>query len=612
MKSIRRSLILYFLLLLGIALSLVCGLMYEITVQTLEAKQLTAEQLRNERFEEQWRLEQHQRDVEILTQARTLAGLIESQVQWQKLRILSYTPLGVLTAGLSPYGYVQMPIWLGESYRSGISTRIHRLLATELQFNEDILPRPATDIPHDEFFQVTTEWGNIWRSRALGTQSMPKQLPAFEKGSGLDWKFDDVTLDSGVKVRRVVLKAPLARYRYKWPQMPGPPRDFRRSSSPPSTLTVPAITRGDPNDRVTESVLPNIFIQCAWEIIPFEQRKLELMAERDEDLVAIHAETETTLSKLRNRLWWISIVTFATVVFGGTLLIRTGLLPLRRISMAVSQVSAKDFHLPIEGVAIPIELMPIVDRLSQTLKMLENAFEREKQSVADISHELRTPLASLLVTLDVSLRKPRTADQYRETLQDCRVISKQMSHLVERIMTLACLDANTVQLSDETVDIGEMVDACATMMRPIAEANGITLYVERDLTLETRTDPDKLREILVNLIHNAVEYNTPGGKVELISRSSVDGITMEVRDNGIGIPLELQEKIFERFYRQDASRHATGIHAGLGLAIVKEYVSRLGGSIAVESAVGVGSTFRIRLPSPESRMNPHGGNLSCA
>jgi len=280
--------------------------------------------------------------------------------------------------------------------------------------------------------------------------------------------------------------------------------------------------------------------------------------------------------------------------------------------MAVSQVSAKDYHLPIEGVAIPIELMPIVDRLSQTLKMLENAFEREKQSVADISHELRTPLASLLVTLDVSLRKPRTADQYRETLQDCRVISKQMSHLVERIMTLACLDANTVQLSDETVDIGEMVDACATMMRPIAEANGITLYVERDLTLETRTDPDKLREILVNLIHNAVEYNTPGGKVELISRSSVDGITMEVRDNGIGIPIELQEKIFERFYRQDASRHATGIHAGLGLAIVKEYVSRLGGSIAVESAVGVGSTFRIRLPSPESRMNPHGGNLSCA
>ncbi len=113
----------------------------------------------------------------------------------------------------------------------------------------------------------------------------------------------------------------------------------------------------------------------------------------------------------------------------------------------------------------------------------------------------------------------------------------------------------------------------------------------------------------MNLLHNAVEYNRPGGAIELIARRDGAATVFEVRDTGIGMTADVRDKIFERFYRADPSRQATGVHAGLGLAIVKEYVSRLGGTIAVESEPGSGTTFRVTLPpSAPSALGQPGPN----
>jgi signal transduction histidine kinase len=243
--------------------------------------------------------------------------------------------------------------------------------------------------------------------------------------------------------------------------------------------------------------------------------------------------------------------------------------------------------------------------LTQTLDLLRRAFAREKQAVADISHELRTPIASLLATLDVALRKPRTPEQYRTTLEDCRAITRQLSQLVERIMTLASLDAGTARTNRVRIDAAEVTAGCASVIRPLAAAHGLTLEVRAAPPLELETDPDKLREVLVNLLHNAVEYNRPDGNIELTGARQNGRIVLEVRDTGIGMTPEVRERIFERFFRADPSRQATGVHAGLGLAIVKEYVERLGGTIAVESEPGVGSTFRVELPAvPEEPEEP--------
>jgi signal transduction histidine kinase len=303
------------------------------------------------------------------------------------------------------------------------------------------------------------------------------------------------------------------------------------------------------------------------------------------------------LDNLRARLIAIGAGTFIALVLGGWFFVARGLSPLRTLSDAVSKVSEKDFHLAVEPTELGRELAPIHARITQTLTLLQRAFAREKQAVADISHELRTPIASLLATIDVALRKKnRTADEYRTALEECRLISKQLGQLVERIMTLASLDAGNDHTQTARIDAGDLAAGCAAVIRPLAAASNLTVTTHLADELHVETDPGKLREVLMNLLHNAVEYNKPDGLIELTVRRDGSSAVFEVRDTGIGMPVDVREKIFERFYRADASRHTTGVHAGLGLAIVKEYVARLKGQIAVESEAGVGTTFRVTLP----------------
>ncbi|OWK40244.1 sensor histidine kinase [Fimbriiglobus ruber] len=287
------------------------------------------------------------------------------------------------------------------------------------------------------------------------------------------------------------------------------------------------------------------------------------------------------------------------MIFGGWLLVGRGLAPLHKLSDAVSQVSERDFKLPIGKAELSRELVPIHDRLTQTLLALRHAFEREKQAVADISHELRTPLAAMLTTLEVSLRKPRQAEQYRATLVECRDIGKQLGRLVERIMTLAQMDAGTDRVRAEAFDASEVAIDCVALIRPLAVGHGLTLTTDIAPAAYAYADPDRVGEVFRNLLHNAVEYNRPAGTIHMTV--AVDpaggGVHCEVRDTGIGMGPEVTAKIFERFYRADPSRHATGIHSGLGLAIVKEYLDRMGGTIAVESQPWVGTTFRVTLPA---------------
>src|SRR5262249_17268282 len=144
-------------------------------------------------------------------------------------------------------------------------------------------------------------------------------------------------------------------------------------------------------------------------------------------------ESAATLSTLRNWLLLIGLTTFAATVAGGVWLVRLGLSPLQRLSLALSRVSVKDFRLPFEEKRLPRELRPIGERLTQTLDLLKRTFAREKQAAADISHELRTPLAALLTTIEVALRKPRSTEEYRELLTDCHTTGLQMNQLIERL-----------------------------------------------------------------------------------------------------------------------------------------------------------------------------------
>jgi signal transduction histidine kinase len=309
-------------------------------------------------------------------------------------------------------------------------------------------------------------------------------------------------------------------------------------------------------------------------------------------------DNEYARKKMRLQTLVVGLIALLAVAIGGPVIVGAGLRPVDKLSVAVSRVSERDFKLPHDGRNLVQELVPIHSRLTQTLDMLQKAFTREKQAVADISHELRTPIAALMATIDVALRKQRTPEEYRIKLEECRLISKQLGELVERIMTLATLDAGNDRTIVSRCDALELCAGSTAIIRALAAANGITVHLHLpDDLIELETDPGKLREVLMNLLHNAVEYNRAGGTIDLTLRREGSNAVFEVSDSGIGMTPEIRSKIFERFFRADPSRHATGVHAGLGLAIVKEYISRLNGTIAVESEHEKGSTFRIAIPA---------------
>lgn len=607
MKSIRRSLVLYFLVLLAGALGAVSVLAYHTAQQTLQAKEEIRKKLLETQYRDRCREESAKLDNALLTQAHTLVSLAESQLEWERLRRQRVLPVAaLLNVALTPTGYLLVPFPAVQVSNTPLSWWLMQRrikIAGEIRIDEDVLPRSGSE-PDTEYFQINTERGSPWHSRSMAGHSFPFNARLFATTPLLEPRFDDTQLAAHLPVRRVTLKAPVSRFRYLLPSQPSQPP--RREGGRPLTDAERGPRRppedGERSGRrppkgiIAESSMA-IFIQCACDTAGRDEALVALKAERDAELADLEGESGATLASLRNRLLLIGVGTFAAILLGGCWLVRVGLSPLRRLTDAVSRISEKDFRLPFDEPRLPSELEPIVERLNQTLAMLKRAFAREKQAAADISHELRTPLAALLTTTEVALRKPRSPEEYRELLEDCHTSGQQMHQLVERLLALARLDAGVDQLRPQEVDVADLAAQCAALVRPLAEARSLDLRVRCKSPAYLTADPNKLREVLTNLLHNAIEYNRPQGSVDVCVERHNGSLNMEVRDTGIGIPPEAREHIFERFYRADPSRQADGMHAGLGLSIVKGYVDLMGGTIEVESTEGQGTTFRVQLPA---------------
>lgn len=583
MKSIRLSMVIYSLLLLAAALGVVGLLVLETTSNALEQKQSTYRELLCTQYEDRKREQIEKFDERLLFHARALANMAQSHVVVSRAYPLRFVSLGLLTATVTPHGHIVSPLWVAEQTDDALAAFLGMSVATEVQIDENL------QILGESFYsQIELRRGRAWRSRALGDRSLPSEREQFERMQMFDWKFEDIEL-FGLKLRRVLLKVPVVRVRFQPPEFRIPARPFDNTRRDRPERSAP------PSPRINEAT--PFFIQSAVDRSELDRALIDLDAELKKQLEEADLENRASLARLSQRLFWISTLTFILAGIGAFGLISLGLSPLRRLTEAVSRISEADFRLHYRGPRPPRELVPIVERLTNTLAMLQRAFEREKQATADISHELRTPLAGLLTTIEVALRKSRSAEEYRETLSDCRDICRQLTQLVERLLTLTRLDSRADVVRREPVDLGELADQCTAVIRPLARAHGLDLQVRKETPVKVHSDPDKLREIIANLLHNAVEYNRPHGLIDLFVKTDDRGLLIQVRDTGVGIPPEFRERIFERFFRADPSRNSAGTHAGLGLSIVRGCVELLNGRIEVESEVGQGSTFRVFIPT---------------
>ncbi|MBI5761724.1 MAG: HAMP domain-containing histidine kinase [Planctomycetales bacterium] len=251
-----------------------------------------------------------------------------------------------------------------------------------------------------------------------------------------------------------------------------------------------------------------------------------------------------------------------------------------------------------------------LDRLAHTINGFLNRIaayiEQNREFTANAAHELRSPLAAIQSSLEVALNSDRTTAEYQELLADLLDETSQLTRLINQLLLLAESDAGRLELSGDPFPFDRVVERAVEMFRGVAEAAEIELRAEIDHSIWVRGDASRLRQVINNLIDNAIKYNRPGGwvRVELRRDAAQSVASLTVSDRGIGIASNDLPLIFERFYRGDKSRHREapeGTHGtGLGLSICHAVVTAHGGTISAKSGSAGGTIFAVTLPLCES------------
>jgi heavy metal sensor kinase len=279
---------------------------------------------------------------------------------------------------------------------------------------------------------------------------------------------------------------------------------------------------------------------------------------------------------------------------GGWILTSRALQPVHEISKTATQISGGDLSQRINVADTDSELGQLANLLNSTFSRLEAAFAQQKQFTADAAHELRTPLAVIISETQTALQRPRSPEEYRETVEACLETAQRMRALTHSLLELARFDAGQESIAREPFDLAEVAKKCATDAEKIARERNVRIVIELD-PAPASGDAARIAQVISNLLTNAIHYNKPGGEVHVTTRAENGAALLAVKDTGQGIAAEALPHIFERFYRVDPSRtHGAG-HSGLGLAISKAIVEAHNGTISVESAVGEGATFTVRI-----------------
>ncbi|BCL78910.1 two-component sensor histidine kinase [Ktedonobacteria bacterium brp13] len=306
---------------------------------------------------------------------------------------------------------------------------------------------------------------------------------------------------------------------------------------------------------------------------------------------------------------WLFHGTLALLVaaIGGYWLAGRALRPVKMITRMANETSATDLRqrLHLQRRDEFGELAATFDRM---LARLEAAFKRQTQFTADASHELRTPLTIIDLEINRALTQVEQPEDYRQALEQIQAENAQMTAIVNSLLLLARTDTGQMALVLQTVDLSDLALASVERLLPLAHQNQISLATEDLPELLVRGDPHYLGQMLTNLIENGIKYSSGIGKRVSVNLAYEQGrwAVVRVQDDGPGIAEEHLPLLFERFYRVDKARsrgqkrsaqpeHDLPGGSGLGLSIVQWIVHAHGGQIRVESTIGAGSLFEIRL-----------------
>jgi two-component system sensor histidine kinase QseC len=264
-------------------------------------------------------------------------------------------------------------------------------------------------------------------------------------------------------------------------------------------------------------------------------------------------------------------------------LVRMGLKPVDRLARRIGLIDEGQLSARIDPTESPRELSAIVTRLNEMLARLDAAFHREKTMTANVAHELRTPLAGIRSTLEVALSRERDSETSRQVMSECLQICTQTQRLVETLLAMARMEAGKDSIKSERTEVGALLRMAWKPHAELArEREARVLWeVERDLQIET--DAEKLQVVFANVLENAAHYVDTGGTITIHGGRSNGRFQFGVSNTGNRLAIDEVSRVFDLFWRGDASRAATGTHCGLGLPLCKTVLERLGGTIHAES-----------------------------
>lgn len=282
---------------------------------------------------------------------------------------------------------------------------------------------------------------------------------------------------------------------------------------------------------------------------------------------------------------------------GGYWMSRRALAPVDQIIQAARNISVQNLSSRLVVPQTGDELQRLSETLNSMLERLQAAFKQIIQFTADASHELRTPVAVMRTRTELSLRKLRSAEEYRETVAQVHSELEKTSELVERLMLLARADYGVEALQLSTADLGEIVREVCSQGKMLSEAKEIDFHEQiPGQPVWVRADAPALRRLFLILIDNAIKYTPQRGRVDVVVGQENGFAIGEVRDTGIGIAPEDLPNVFARFYRADKARSRDSGGVGLGLSIGRWIAEAHAGTIEVHSSLGGGSIFQLRLP----------------
>jgi len=324
-------------------------------------------------------------------------------------------------------------------------------------------------------------------------------------------------------------------------------------------------------------------------VVPIEDQAVLVLQASEQD-------TEDTVSLLQRTI--IMAAAVMTLLSGAGAWFLTGriLRPIDDMSKRVRKITIHDLNERLR-IRQHDEIGRLASTFNDMIARLQASFDRQKRFTSDASHELRTPLTVMQADIDLALRRPRSVEEYRETLQSAQEEVTRLSHIVSDLLTLTRLDTDVAFVEHEPVALDDLIDSIVTGMQPLAKDRGILLTHMLEGPATILGDITRLKQLFINLLDNALNYTPLGGHIYVAVETTLDEIRVSISDSGIGIEPEHLPHVFERFYRADQARSRNHEGTGLGLAIAQSSAQAHHGRIEVSSVIGAGSVFTVILPS---------------